>query len=95
MHVVADRLDDAGTFVTEHHRRRPVPVTLDDVQVGAADADGGDTHENLVRPWLAQLDLPHLERAPDRIEERSPGSHVSSSATSSSTGRSSAMLVSA
>ncbi len=48
--VRADRLDDAGALVAEHHRPRPHPLALDDVQVGAADADGVDAHERVARP---------------------------------------------
>ena len=72
MHVVADRFDDTGALVAQHHRLRPLPLALEDVQVGAADPDRRHADEHLVRARLAELDLAHLERAADLAKQRRP-----------------------
>ena len=73
--VRADRLDDPGALVAEHHRPRPHPLALDDVQVGAADADGVDAHEHVARPGRREVDGAHDERGARRFEERRAHPH--------------------
>ena len=72
---VADRLDDARALVAEHHRPRAHPLALDDVQVGAADADGVDAHERVARPGPLEVDRAHDERGARRLEERRAHPH--------------------
>ena len=43
-----DRLDDARALVAEHERQRDRPVAVEGVQVGVADAAGGQPHADLV-----------------------------------------------
>ena len=62
-------LDDAGAFVPEHHRRRPLPLALHLVEVGAADADRGHAHDDVVRAGLVQLELDDLERLAGPLKE--------------------------
>jgi hypothetical protein len=81
--TLADRLHHAGPFVAEHHRRRPLPLALDDVQVGAADADRGHADEHLAGPRLVELDLADLERPPLLPEDGRPRVHASSAAATS------------
>ena len=73
--VRAHGLDDAGALVAEHHRPRPHPLALDDVQVGAADADRVDAHERVARPRPLEVDRPHDERGARRLEERRAHPH--------------------
>ena len=70
-----DVLDDAGALVAEHHRRRPLPLALDLMQVGAADADRRHPHDDVVRAGLCQVELDDLERLADCPEEPGPGLH--------------------
>ena len=75
VHVGADGLDDAGALVAEHHRPRPHPLALDDVEVGAADADGVDAHERIARPGPLEVDRADDERGARRLEERRAHPH--------------------
>ena len=59
---VPDRLDDARALVPEHHRRRPLELALDAVEIGAADPDRGHAHEHVGRPGIGDLDLLDRER---------------------------------
>ena len=68
-------LDDPGALVPEHHRRRPLPLALHLVEVGAADADRGHADDDVVRAGLRQIELDDLERLADRPEEPGPGLH--------------------
>ena len=72
---VADVLDDARALVAEHHRRRPLPLALDLVQVGAADADRRHPDDDVVRAGLCQVELDDLERLADCPEEPGLGLH--------------------
>ena len=47
------------------------------MEVGAADADRGHPHDDLVRPRLGEVDLDDLERLADRVEERGACLHGS------------------
>ena len=68
--------------MAEHHRRRPLPLALHHVQVGAADADGRHPHEHLARARLVELDLVHLERPSLLVEDGRAGDHSSAAFTS-------------
>ena len=65
----------AGALVAEHHRRRPLPLALDLVQVGAADADRRHADDDVVRAGLRQVELDDLERLADCPEEPGPRLH--------------------
>jgi hypothetical protein len=39
--------DDRRTLVAEHRRKRDRPIALHEVEVGVADAGGGDAHKGL------------------------------------------------
>jgi len=65
----------AGALVPEHHGPGPDPLALDDVQVGAADADGVDAHERIARTGPLEVDLPHDERDARRLEQRRAHPH--------------------
>ena len=62
-HARPDGLDDPGALVAEHHRQVVLPGAIHDVEVGAADAGGGDAHPHLARPRLAELDLLDAQRS--------------------------------
>ena len=59
----ADGLDEPGALVAEHDRRRPVPLALVGVEVGAADADGAHPDDDLARQRLLDVELLDDERA--------------------------------
>ncbi|MNF97222.1 hypothetical protein D3C84_800420 [compost metagenome] len=56
-HFAAHLLDDAGRFMTEHHRHRVRIGAIDKVQVGVANAHRNGAHQHF--PWagLADTDL--------------------------------------
>ena len=70
-----DRLDDAGTLVAQHHRSWAHPLALDDVEIGAADADGVDAHQRIGGPRPREIDLAHDERGARRLEQRRAHPH--------------------
>ena len=47
--------------MAEHDRRRPSPLALVGVEIGAADADGHHPDDDLVGARLLELDLVHVE----------------------------------
>ena len=61
-HARADGVDDARALVAEHHRQVVRPDAVDDVEIGAADARGGDAHAHLAGLRLGQLDLLDAQR---------------------------------
>ena len=61
-HARADGLDDARALVAEHHRQVVRPDAVHDVQIGAADARGGDAHAHLAGLRLGELDLLDAQR---------------------------------
>ncbi len=69
------RLDDARALVPEDHRRRSDPLTAHDVEVRAADARSGHSHQHVAGAGLVELDLDHLERVSRLAEESRPGLH--------------------
>ena len=75
-------LDDARPLVAEHGRRRPHPLALDRVQIGAADPDRGHADEHLTGPGLLQVELANLERPPRLEEDGRARLHPSASTTS-------------
>ena len=72
---VAGVLDDPGALVPEHHRRRPLPLALHLVEVGAADPDRRHADDDVVRAGLCQIELDDLERLADCPEEPGPRLH--------------------
>ena len=72
---VARVLDDPGSLVPEHHRRRPLPLALHLVEVGAADPDRRHPDDDIVRAGLREIDLDDLERLADCPEEPCPSLH--------------------
>ena len=65
------QLDDrARDLVSEHGRRREGDLALDHVQIGVADAAGGDPDEDLAAPRLRDRDLLQLERRAGGREHR-------------------------
>ena len=75
-HRGARGLDDAGALVAEHHRRRSLPLALDLVQVGAADADRRHADDDVVGAGLREVELDDLERLADAAEEPGPCLHA-------------------
>ncbi len=63
-----DGLDDAGPLVTEHDRRLARPLAVTDVEVGVADARGGDPHSDLARPRGLELEVLEPERLAGSVE---------------------------
>src|SRR5581483_4373711 len=72
-HVRPDRLDDTGALVAEDARGVPGRIgTRGGVQVGVADAAGGEPDERLPRLRLLELDLLHDERLAEPLEDCRP-----------------------
>ncbi len=71
----ADRLDNASTLVTEHDRRRPPPLATENMEVGAAETDPGDAHEDVAGAGLVELDLGNVQRAAGLAKERGARPH--------------------
>ena len=73
--VGADLLDHAGALVPEHGRRVAGGVGAGGgVEVGVADAAGGESDQDLAGARLGQLDLLHAERLAELLEHR--GAHL-------------------
>ena len=71
----ADLLDDAGSFVPEHDRRRERDRPVENGHIGVAEAGAMHAHAYLVRLDLAQLDVVtnlELARPYDRLHGPSP-----------------------
>ena len=66
----ADRLDDAGGLVPQHHRRRTRTGAVDDGKVGVAEAGGPDLDQNFAPAGLRQIDFDDLERLRARVRDR-------------------------
>src|SRR6266536_1466592 len=73
--VFADRLDDAGAFVTEYRRQRRVVIAVTPVLVGLAHAAGDDPDQKLVRPRIGQLHLLDAELAKSLARDGSGDLH--------------------
>ena len=72
--ALADRRDAADDLVPRHDRQLGVlQLAIDDVQVGAADAAGGDLDQQLPRPRLRQRPFPQDQRGPRAVEHH--GAH--------------------
>jgi hypothetical protein len=75
--AVADALDHAGTFVTEHGRRIAGGVGAGGgVEIGVADAARDETDEYLARTRLRELDVLHDERRPELFEDGGADLHA-------------------
>ena len=70
--VLADLLDDPGALVAEHRRQRPGVDALHGVEVGVADAAGGQADEHLPGSWRGELHVLHDERRAGRPQDRGP-----------------------
>ena len=69
-HAFADTLDDAGTLVAEHGRRVAGRVGAGGgVEVGVADAAGDEPHQHLACLRLGEVELLHLERCTELLED--------------------------
>ena len=75
-HAGPDGVDDARALVAEHHRQVVRPGAVHDVEVGAADAGGGDAHAHLARLRLAELDLLDAQRSAGLPQDRGPREHA-------------------
>ena len=73
--MTLDQLDDAGTLVAQHHGSWAHPLALDDVEIGAADADGVDAHQRIGGPRPREIDLAHDERCARCLEQRRAHPH--------------------
>ena len=62
VHAGPEFLHDAGRFVTQHHRRRPRPVSIDDGQIGVAQASRSDLHHHFAVSGIIKLELLDAER---------------------------------
>ena len=68
-HVCADALDDARALVPEHGRRVAGRIgARRGVEIGVADAAGGEPDEHLAGPGLSKVDLLDDERLPELLE---------------------------
>jgi hypothetical protein len=77
--AVADALDHAGPLVAEDARRVARGIgARRGIEVGVADAAGGEPHERLTRLRLAEIDLLHDERASELLENCCADSHTAS-----------------
>lgn len=54
-HRVSHGLDDTGALMAEDHGQTFPGPDLPHGQVGVADAGGGDTDQDLVRPWRVEV----------------------------------------
>ena len=71
--VLSDRLDDARSLVAEHHRPAAGPEpAVRQMQVGVADARGGDAHEHLATPRRLQQHRLDAHRTTRLAEHASP-----------------------
>ena len=77
--TVTDALDDTGALVTEDARRVAGRVgTGGGVEVGVADAAGGEPDEHLARLRLGEIDLLDDERAAELLEDCCADFHAAS-----------------
>ena len=68
-HVGTDRLDDSGTFVTEHGRAPRLCRPVDRIEVRMAHAARVEPHEYLVPPGGSELEVLDVVRAPGLLED--------------------------
>ena len=89
--AVTDALDDAGSLVPEHARRVAGRVGAGGgVEVGVADAAGGEPDEHLAGLRLGEVDLLDDERAAELLENCCADFHGASLACSGARGEASA-----
>ena len=75
-HTLPNRLDDARALVAEDARRIPRRIGAGGrVQIGVADAAGGQPDEHLTRLGLGELDVLDDERPPELLEHRGTDPH--------------------
>ena len=74
--AVADTDDDTGAFVAEDRRRIAGRIgARGRVQVGVADAAGLQLHEHLTPLRLGEIDLLHLQRRAEFLQDCGPHLH--------------------
>ena len=80
--VGPDLLDDPGSLVAEDRRRVSGGVGAGGgVEVGVADAAGGEADQDLSRPRLGELDLLDDERLAELLEDRRAHPHLGPAVT--------------
>jgi len=67
--VLADRLDDAGRLVPQHHRHRRRVGALDEVQVAVAEARGGGPDQDLAPLRLGDRDVLDRHRLARSVQD--------------------------
>ena len=72
----ADCFHHAGGLVAEHHRvHRDAALAAHHVQVGAAQADGGDAHQHFAGFWCVEFDRLDRQRRAYVTEQSGEGVH--------------------
>ena len=75
-HALADLLDDPGALVAEHGRGVAGRVgAARRVEVGVADAAGGEAHEHLTRSRPVELDVLDDERLGELLQNGGANLH--------------------
>ncbi len=77
-HVGADGLHHSRTLVAEHDREPHGDVTVLDGEVGVADADRRDPHEDLVGLWIVEIHRLEHERGAGLAHDGGGDPHVGS-----------------
>ena len=70
--VRADRGDDAGELVPEHHRQRVAEVVLGEGEVRVTQSGRADVDQHLAAARLVDHELLDREPATDRGDDRGP-----------------------
>ena len=74
--LLAHTFDDAGALVPEHRRRVAGRVrTGGGVEIGVADAAGDEADEDLARLRLGEVELLHLERRAELLQDGGADPH--------------------
>ena len=74
-HATADRLHDAGPFVSQDGRAHRLRCPVDGVPVGVADAARAQPDEYLARPGWRELELRDDKRSARRLEHDAADLH--------------------
>src|SRR5438045_754914 len=74
---LADTLDDAGAFMPQHGRRVSRRIRAGGrVEIRVADAAGHEADERFARARLLELELLHLERRTELLEDGGANPHA-------------------
>lgn len=68
-HARSEGLDDGGALVAEHDAARSLPVAVDDVEVGVADARGKHAHAHLAWTRGVEPQVLGRERSARAVED--------------------------